>query len=521
MMQSPDTQVEQPVEQQGGGIGAAPGLPFVRLRNISKSFGSVSVLENVSLEIRPGEVVGLLGENGAGKSTLMKIVSGEHTPDQGTVEIEGREVQLSSVGEGIARGISFVHQELSVVGALSVAENLSLGALPRNRLGFVDRNRMRELARERLARIGAQSIQPDQEAGLMRAGEQQLVEIARAAARNPKLLILDEPTSSLTPREVESFIDYVENARADGTAIIFITHRLDEAIRLCDRILVLRNGAIVSEKPSSDVTRDGIISDMTGKPAMFEYSRTPKTGATKVLRLSGVGDGRHIEDISLDVGEGEILGLFGLVGAGRTELLETIFGARPMTAGSMEFRGRPARFAKPTEAMAGGMAIVPEGRKTAGILPQHDVRSNMSISSLGAMSPGGIVDRRCEATKSASYGDSLSIRMADDRQMIGTLSGGNQQKVLFARALMTDPRLLLLDEPTHGVDVGAKAEIYEIVSNAADRGLAVIMASSEIPEIMALCDRVAVLSLGRLVGIVDRADLSEQHLLSLAFEGHV
>ncbi len=506
--------------EQGGGGNAVPVAPFVRLSNISKSFGSVAVLENVSLEIRPGEVVGLLGENGAGKSTLMKIVSGEHAPDHGRVEIEGRETQLTSVAEGIECGISFVHQELSVVGALSVAENLSLGDLPRNRLGFVDRNRMRELARERLTRIGAGAIGPDQEAGLLRAGEQQLVEIARAAARNPKLLILDEPTSSLTPREVENFIDYVENARAAGTAIIFITHRLDEAIRLCDRILVLRNGAIVSENPSSEVTREGIISDMTGKPAMFEYARTPASDGPKVLRLSEVGDGQHIRDISLDVAEGEILGLFGLVGAGRTELLETIFGARPLATGRMEFRGEAARFANPTEALAKGMAIVPEGRKIAGILPQHSVRSNMSISSLGSMSPGGIVDRRREAAKSESYRDSLSIRMADDRQMIGTLSGGNQQKVLFARALMTDPRLLLLDEPTHGVDVGAKAEIYEIVSSAADDGLAVIMASSEIPEIMALCDRVAVLSLGRLVGIVDRVDLSEQHLLSLAFEGH-
>jgi ribose transport system ATP-binding protein len=507
-------------ERRGGGGFAAPSLPFVRLSNISKSFGSVCVLEDVSLEIHPGEVVGLLGENGAGKSTLMKIVSGEHAPDAGRVEIENQEVRLASVAEGIERGISFVHQELSVVGALSVAENLSLGDLPRSRLGFVDRNRMRELARERLARIGAQSIEAEGEAGMLRAGEQQLVEIARAAARNPQLLILDEPTSSLTPREVESFIEYVETARRAGTAIIFITHRLDEAIRLCDRILVLRNGAIVSEKPAVEVTRDGIISDMTGKPAMFEYSRSPEAHDRKVLRLDSVGDGDHIQDISLDVAEGEILGLFGLVGAGRTELLETIFGARSLASGRMEFLGEPSVFAKPTEALAKGMAIVPEGRKTAGILPQHSVRSNMSVSSLGTMSPGGFVNRQQEAANSAGYRDSLSIRMADDRQMIGTLSGGNQQKVLFARALMTKPKLLLLDEPTHGVDVGAKSDIYEIVSRAAEDGLAVIMASSEIPEIMALCDRVAVLSLGRLVGVIERSDLTEERLLSLAFEGH-
>lgn len=513
--------IAQSGAKQGGGADAAPDLPFVRLSDISKSFGSVSVLSGVSLSIQPGEVVGLLGENGAGKSTLMKILSGEITPDDGTIDIAGEKVELVSVADGISRGISFVHQELSVVGALSVAENLSLGDLPRNSLGFVDRKRMRCLARERLAKIGAQSISPDQEAGRLRAGEQQLVEIARAAARQPRLLILDEPTSSLTPREVERFIEYVNTARLQGTAIIFITHRLDEATRLCDRILVLRNGAIVSERPSSSVTREQIISDMTGKPAMFEYSGTAGKRTNTALKLLDVSDGRHIEGISLDVAEGEILGLFGLVGAGRTEVLETIFGARRLVRGEMVFGDERTSFANPTEAMARGMAMVPEGRKTAGILPQHDVRRNMTISSLGMMSPGGFVDRPQEAERTEGYRKDLRIRMADDRQPIGTLSGGNQQKVLFARALMSDPKLLLLDEPTHGVDVGAKADIYEIVSQAAANGLAVIMASSEIPEIMALCDRVAVLSLGRLVGVVEREQITEQHLLSLAFEGHV
>ena len=496
------------------------GEPLVRARAVAKAFAGNAVLNSVDLDLYPGEVVGLLGENGAGKSTLMHILSGGLQADSGTIELAGEPMRFGSVGEGIEAGISFVHQELSVVGALSVAENLHLGRFPKTKTGFVDYATMRAASRALLDTVGAGGIDPAREAGTLRAGEQQLIEIAKAAGRKPRLLILDEPTSSLTPHEVSSFFAYVRKAREAGTAIIFITHRLEEALALCDRLVVLRNGAIVSERRPAETTREQLIADMTGKPAIYDYKPRPLDGQPVVLALRNVSDGHHLQDISLDVRRGEILGLFGLVGAGRTELLDVVHGVRPPVAGEIAFEGKPFQPRSPSEAVGQGVALVPEGRKTAGILPQHSVRENAAVSSLRKFAGRFFSDRRGEAGRMADFSKSLGIRMASDQQPIATLSGGNQQKVIFARALMTEPRLLLLDEPTHGVDVGAKADIYTIVSEAAGQGLAVLMASSEVPEILALCDRVAVLSKGRLAGILGREDMTEDRILTLAFREH-
>lgn len=501
----------------GGGHDAVPTL---RLSHIEKSFGSVKVLEDVSLSLAAGEVIGLLGENGAGKSTMMNIVSGGLQPNAGEILFDGRPVQFASIPEGIDAGIAFVHQELSVVGALSVAENLFLGRMPRTSAGFVDRKAMREEAQGMLDAVGAGSIDAGRLADELRAGEQQLVEIARAAARNPRLLILDEPTSSLTPHEVEGFLEFVARARDAGTAIIFITHRLEEAMSICDRLLVLRNGSVVSDRKPQETTKDQIISDMTGKSALFAHEDRVIESDEIALEVSGVSVSGVLEDVGLSVRKGEIFGLFGLVGAGRTELLETICGARRKHAGDMTLEGAPLRPRSPAEALQQGIALVPEGRKTAGILPQHSVRRNASASSLRGFARFGMVAPRREAAAVAQELSSLSVRMEHDRRPITTLSGGNQQKVIFARALLSGPTLLLLDEPTHGVDVGAKAEIYDIVRAAADEGLTVIVASSELPEIFALCDRVGVLSKGRLAGVLSRSEMDEAQILHLAFSEH-
>lgn len=494
--------------------------PLVRARAVAKGFSGNAVLQSVDLDLHSGEVVGLLGENGAGKSTLMHILSGGLTADSGTIELAGEPVRFSSVGDGISAGISFVHQELSVVGSLSVAENLYLGRFPKTATGFVDHALMRASSTALLERVGAGNIDPGEEAGRLRAGEQQLIEIAKAAGRKPRLLILDEPTSSLTPHEVEGFFSYVRNARAAGTAIIFITHRLEEALGLCDRLVVLRNGAIVSERRPEQTSREQLIADMTGKPAIYDYKQRAIDDGTVALSLKNVSDGAHLRNISLDVRRGEILGLFGLVGAGRTELLEVVHGVRSIKSGKLALNGQPFAPRDPREAVARGVVLVPEGRKTAGILPQHSVRDNAAMSSLRRFAGRFFSDRRGEAGRMAGYTKSLGIRMASDLQPIATLSGGNQQKVVFARALMAEPRLLLLDEPTHGVDVGAKADLYTIIAQAAEGGLTVLMASSEVPEILALCDRVAVLSKGRLAGILDRDELSEDRILTLAFREH-
>lgn len=494
--------------------------PLVCARAIAKSFSGTAVLHSVDLDLYPGEVVGLLGENGAGKSTLMHILSGGLSYDTGALSLAGADVRFANVGEGIEAGISFVHQELSVVGALTVAENLHLGRFPKTRLGFVDYAAMRSASRDLLKTVGAEHIDPSLETSLLRAGEQQLIEIAKAAARAPRLLILDEPTSSLTPHEVEKFFAYVNSARAAGAAIIFITHRLEEALGLCDRLLVLRNGAIVSERKPSETSREQLIADMTGKPGIYDYK--PRSGGVRevALAIDDVRDENHLQGISLHIGKGEILGLFGLVGAGRTELIEIIHGARRLKSGSMRLAGERYGPADPSDAVRNGVALVPEGRKIAGILPQHSVRDNAAMSSLRRFAGAVFSDRQGDAGRMAAYTASLGVRMASDLQPISTLSGGNQQKVIFARALMAQPRLLLLDEPTHGVDVGAKADLYTIIAEAAEKGLSVLMASSEIPEILALCDRVAVLSKGRLAGILSRDEMSEDRILTLAFREH-
>ncbi|WP_425052811.1 sugar ABC transporter ATP-binding protein [Psychromarinibacter sp. S121] len=500
--------------------GGSTAAPVLRLDEVGKSFGPVKVLENVSLTVGAGEVIGLLGENGAGKSTMMNIVSGGLQPNAGEITYDGAPVRFGSIAEGIEAGIAFVHQELSVVGALSVAENLFLGRMPRTSTGLIDRRAMRDGARGMLDAVGARGIDPDALAGSLRAGEQQLVEIARAAARKPKLLILDEPTSSLTPYEVEGFLDFVRRARDEGTAIIFITHRLEEAISLCDRLLVLRNGAVVSDTLSDSATKDQIIADMTGKAGLFAHADRTLTSTETALELKGVTVPGLLDDVSLSVRKGEIFGLFGLVGAGRSELLETICGARAAASGEMRLLGEPLNVSSPAEALAKGIALVPEGRKTAGIFPQHSVRRNASISWLRKVARGGVVSARREASEVGRELDALSVRMEHDERLITTLSGGNQQKVVFARTLLSDPRLLLLDEPTHGVDVGAKAELYDIVRTAADEGLTVIVVSSELPEITALCDRVGVLSKGRLAGVLDRAEMDEARMLKLAFSAY-
>lgn len=502
----------------GGGNTACE--PLVHLKAIEKSFGSAKVLDGIDLRVFPGEIVGLLGENGAGKSTLMNITSGGLQADNGEVIFDGETRRFTSIQAGIDAGISFVHQELSIIGSLSVAENLFLGRMPRGPLHMVDYPTMRTDGAIMLESVGARGIDPQAKASDLRTGEQQLVEIAKAAARKPKLLILDEPTSSLTPHEVKGFKAYIRRARDEGAAIIFITHRLEEAMEVCDRILVLRNGQLVADRKPDATNKEQLINDMTGKPSLFTHKARSTDLSKTLLRLHNVGDGGHVSDICFDVHEGEIFGLFGLVGAGRTEVLELICGARALVEGEIELFGKIRCFGSPNTALNAGVVLVPEGRKTAGILPQHSVRRNVSASSLRTLSHMGFVDRQSEQASVKKLSNDLSIKMASDTQAITTLSGGNQQKAIFARTFLARPRLLLLDEPTHGVDVGAKGELYEIIRAAADEGMTVLLASSEIPEIMAICDRVAVLSKGALAGVFGQDQISEQVLLNHAFSKH-
>jgi ribose transport system ATP-binding protein len=495
---------------------------LLSLTGITKSFGPVQVLGGIDLAIPRGQVLGLLGENGAGKSTLMNIVSGRHMPDSGSMTLEGEGFSPRSVAEGIDKGIRFVHQELSLAGALTVAENLFLGSYLAGPLGFIDRRGMRQRARGLLASVGLADLDPDTAVGRLRAGEQQLIEIAKALVTRPKLLILDEPTSSLTPVEAARLFALVGDLSAQGTAVIFITHRLEEALANCHRIIVLRDGRLVSDEAAKQTTRDRLISHMVGRKEVFSYRGRGAILTEKPrARIEGLTDGDVLHPVTLDVAAGEVLGLFGLLGSGRTEFLETLYGFRRRAAGRVEIDGAVLTGGTVQQSVAKGIVLVPEGRKTRGILPSHSVRRNISVSSLGALSSLGFVRAGEERREADALARKLGIRMASPLQLITSLSGGNQQKALFARSLEAKPKLMLLDEPTHGVDVGAKSDIYDIIHGFAEQGLSLIVASSDLAEIMAIADRCAVFSAGEVVGILPRAEMTEEAILRLAFARHV
>jgi ribose transport system ATP-binding protein len=490
---------------------------LLNVSGIQKSFGTVRVLDGISISVNSGEVVGLLGENGAGKSTLMNIVSGALRSDAGTMTFEGRPVDLGSVRDGIALGIRFVHQELSGAPSLSIEENLFLGDYQADRFGLISKARLLGAAKRLLATVGLDHLDPARPFGSLRPGEQQLLEIAKAVSEDPKLLILDEPTSSLTPAEAERLFSLTRELQSRGIAVIFITHRLEEALANCTRFVVLRDGKIVSTRIPFETNKQQLIMDMIGKPTTFSYRGSTMVKDSTRLRVQGLRDHQLLKGIDLAVGAGEVVGLFGLVGAGRTEFLETIFGARPLRGGQIEIDGVPFTPGAAHKSVRSGLFMLPEGRKVSGVLPTLSVRSNISISSLAALTSLGFVDAREERVASTKLSELLRIRMASIEQPISSLSGGNQQKALFGRALMAKPRVLLLDEPTNGVDVGAKSEIYDIVHDIARSGVSVVFASSELPEILAIADRCLVFSGGRIAGEFDRQSMTEDGILTSAF----
>lgn len=496
--------------------------PLISLSQITKSFGPVRVLEGIDLKVETHEIVGLLGENGAGKSTLMNILSGSLKSDSGSMLLSGQPFQPASVAEGIDAGIRFVHQELSLAASLSVAENLFLGDYLCKKFGFVDRGEMNQRASALLTAVGLDHIDPTVPVSELRAGEQQLVEIAKAMVVPPRLLILDEPTSSLTPVEAARLFTLVHELADQGTPVIFITHRLEEALEHCNRIVVLRDGTLVSDELASATNHDQLIRHMVGRESVFAW-RGRGEGVTSAarVRVRDLSDGDVLVPVSLDVNEGEVMGLFGLLGSGRTEFLETLYGFRPKVSGSVELDGTELPSLSVPKSVEAGIALVPEGRKARGILPSHSVRSNISISSLRHLTSMGFMRIDDEKNNSDALAEQLGIRMASPTQGITSLSGGNQQKAIFARALQANPKLMLLDEPTHGVDVGAKSDIYDIIHNLANDGLSLIVASSELPEIMAIADRCAVFSNGELVAVLDREEMDEETILHLAFSNHV
>jgi ribose transport system ATP-binding protein len=492
--------------------------PILRLSGIHKRFGVITALAGVDLTVCPGEVLGLVGENGAGKSTLMRVIGGVHAPSEGRIEIDGVEVERLTVPRSIAAGIAFVHQELSNFDNLTVAENIFLGRLP-TRFGplrLVDTKVMNRNADKLLARLGA-TFTGDTPLADLSLAQMQLAEIAKALSLNARLVIMDEPTSSLTATETDRLLGVIEALRSDGVSIIFITHRLSEVERLADRVTVLRDGKLAADLPKDQVSAPVMIRHMIGRDLKALYTPPAAPPGPPVLQVTGLKTPRYPDRaVDLTLRKGEILGLAGLIGAGRTELAETIFGLTPALAGQVVLDGQPLTTTTPRQAIAQGIFLIPEDRKQNGLILDFPIAQNISLPSLSDLSRHGIVNRNAETLLAERQKKALDLRAADLSLPASALSGGNQQKVVLARWLALSPRVILFDEPTRGVDVGAKAEIYRLMRALSDHGVGVLMISSDMEEVIGVSDRVLVMHEGRIAGSLPRDQLSEHAILSLA-----
>lgn len=493
----------------------------VQATGICKHYAGVAALEDVSLTLEPGKIHALVGENGAGKSTLSKIISGFESADSGTITLDGEPINPKNPSQAAALGIGIVHQELSVIGSISVAENVLVNAEP-SRWGIIDRRGLAHQAREHLSRVGL-DIDPRRQAGELSIAEQQLVEIARILAQNVRVVFFDEPTSSLPHDDSVRLLHLLRELRDDGAAVVLISHDLPEVLEYADTVSVLRDGKHIITAPAAEFTEETLIKYMIGRnlESMYhghhEAPADTKAAVLTVREISAPG----VVSASLHVSPGEILGIGGLVGSGRTEVLAAIFGATKTTGGTMEFDGKTHRPAHPRVALDAGIALVPEDRKNQGLHLGLPISTNIELASLAAMSTGPWLRRRKGAKIVDHFFKELRIKAAGAAMPVGALSGGNQQKVALAKVLATKPRVLLLDEPTRGIDVGAKAEVHRLIRSLADDGLAIVMVSSVLPELLGASDRIVVMRAGRTVGEISRAEASEEAVMKLAFQGGV
>ena len=495
--------------------------PILEMRGIGKRFPGVVALERVSLEVRPGEVVALIGENGAGKSTLMKILGGVHQPDEGEILIEGKPTRINSVADAIALRIGFIHQELNVLENLDVAGNIFLGREPRRGRFFsrLDRRKMHAEAGVYLQRLGL-NVPTDTPLSRLSIAQQQMVEIAKALSQEARILIMDEPTSSLTLSETERLMAVVKELRAQGVSIIYISHRLGEVKELADRVVALRDGRNAGTLAREEVTHDRMVRMMVGRDIKSFYTHGAGGEGRSLFGVRELRTRRYPQHaVTFDLREGEILGLAGLVGAGRTEVAQAVFGAEPPVGGTLTLRGEAVVVRSPRDAIRHGIYLVPEDRRRCGLNVEELIRKNVTLPALHRYASAGVVRAGEERKVSQRVCDELGVKAPSVEVRAGNLSGGNQQKVVLAKWLSLDPKVLIFDEPTRGIDVGAKAEIYELMRRLASRGVAVLMISSDMEEVLGVSDRVAVMHEGRLTGILDRADCTEEAVMRLAV-GH-
>lgn len=492
---------------------------LLEMQAISKEFPGVKALSEVSITLSRGEVLGIVGENGAGKSTLMKILAGVFPPDSGSLSLEGAPFAPHSPRDSLNAGIIVIHQELSLVPDRSVAENIFLGNLPRTALGRVRRAELNRRARELLARVGL-SVPPTRRVRDLGIAQQQLVEIARALSRAARVIVLDEPTATLTTTEQQILFATMRNLRDHGVGLVFISHHLEEVFEICDRVTVLRDGAAIETRPVADWTQDGLIQAMVNRPIDALFPPRQATLGAVLLEVEGLSTPGAFQDVSFTLRAGEVVGLGGLIGAGRTEVLKTLYGALRRSAGRVRIAAEERPIRAPRDAIRAGLALVPEDRKAEGLVLPFSVRSNLALSTLGSLSwfRSILAPRRIDRLAERTVRE-LRIRTPHIRQTVQSLSGGNQQKVVLGRALTTHPRIFLLDEPTRGIDVGAKVEVYRLINQLAEAGGAVLVVSSDMIELLGLCDRILVMRGGRLVGAVPREAFSQERIMQLAALG--
>ncbi|MBK8025902.1 MAG: sugar ABC transporter ATP-binding protein [Chloroflexi bacterium] len=491
--------------------------PLLTLKDVSKSFPGVRALQGVHFDMMPGEVHALLGENGAGKSTLIKIISGVHEPDTGEIRLDGKPVHLTNPREAQAVGIATIYQELSLYPELTVAENIFMGHAPRRQLGpmkVINWAEMSSRAKEILASLNIHDLDVRRKVGSLSVGNRQRVEIAKALSINARILIMDEPTAALTEADVIRLFEIVRLLRQRGVAIIYISHRLGEVFELADRVTVLRDGQYIGTNAVKDVTPDHLISMMVGRTIDNLFPKLDTTVGAPVLEVRSLWNKPLCRDVSFQVCAGEIVGLAGLVGSGRSEVAQTIFGITPAQSGEIILNGRPIRVRNPGDAMKHGIAYVPEDRGTQGLIREMRIRENVSLAVLKTLTETGFINRRAERELAAHAIEQLGIRAYSPEQLVSKLSGGNQQKVVVSKWLASKPKVLIMDEPTRGVDVGAKAEIHRLISELASQGLAILMISSELPEVLGMSDRVLVMREGRIVAEFARKDATQQNIVS-------
>ncbi|NDV11583.1 sugar ABC transporter ATP-binding protein [Crenobacter caeni] len=492
---------------------------LVEMRGIAKSFGPVNVLKDVAFSLAAGEIHALMGENGAGKSTLMKILTGLYRADAGQIAVAGETVNIRDPKHAESLGIAIMHQELNLIPELTVAENLFLGREKTVGAGLLDMGTMRRLSREYLSRLAVE-LDPDAEVGTLSIGQQQMIEIARALSLNARVLIMDEPTAALTEREIDALFKVIRELRADGVGIVYVSHRMEEIFALCDRISVLRDGEFVGTERIVDTSLDHVVQMMVGRELGERFPKREVSHGVERLRVEHLSDGRHIEDISFSVRAGEVVGIAGLMGAGRTEIARTLFGLNKRAGGRIFVDGAEVKITKPSDAIAYGVGFVTEDRKAQGLVLEMSVRENITLPLVPTMGRTGIVAKGEEKSLVARCIDMLKIRTRDAELEVKSLSGGNQQKVVLAKWLSLKPRVLILDEPTRGVDIGGKAEIYQIINQLAFDGVAVVVISSELPEVLGISDRILVMHEGRLAGEIAAADATQESIMHLATGGY-